>query len=214
MERIQDTFLSELAKRISFEQKRVLEIWCGNGSRTSWFASLCKEVYAIDPDVSLIQKANERMIRNAYFSLWNAEKVNFKNGYFDIVIFSLSFHHIPHTEMKHSIDEAIRVLKSNGYIIFFEPTEEGSFFESEILFDACDGDERRAKHNAFQSIHSHEWIQIVDEYSDEVWFLFSSNQDFIESLSPKKNLENIGEFLEQNSYFLKAQRMISIYQCV
>lgn len=114
--------------------------------------------------------------------------------------------------MEMSINEAMRVVKKWWYIVFFEPTEDGTFFEAEILFDACDGDERIQKANAYNTIRSISQLQNFSEFYDETTFQFDSEQDFIENLHPKKNLANIAQFLKGNNYILNADRRINIFQ--
>ena len=210
MKRLKDWFLSKLSELITIAWLTLLEVGCGNGSRSIWFASQCKSLFAIDPDWFLIQIAKERNIINATFALWEAQNLDYENQYFDIVIFSLSFHHIPKQDMKKSIDEAMRVVKKWWYIVFFEPTEEGSFFHAEILFDACDGDERMAKRDAYDAIMSNHKLKHFIEFYDETIFQFDSVEDFIESLNPRKNLANISTFLIQNNFLLHADRRVTI----
>jgi len=43
--------------------------------------------------------------------LGEAQRLDYMDSFFDMVIFSLSFHHIPKQDMETSIQEAIRVVK-------------------------------------------------------------------------------------------------------
>ena len=214
MKRLKDWFLSKLNELISLKWAILLEIGCGNGSRSVWLASHCKELFAIDPDVSLIEIAKERNIINATFTCWEGQNLDFETWFFDMVIFSLSFHHIPQEDMEQSVDEAIRVVKEWWYIVFFEPTEEGSFFDAEILFHACDGDERTAKRNAYNAIKNIHTLKKFTEFYDETVFEFDGEDDFIASLDPKQNLEKIASFLMEHNYILNADRRINIFQQV
>lgn len=173
---------------------------------------MCKELCAIDPDISSIEIAQERKIENATFAQWNAQNLAYSDQYFDMVIFTLSFHHIPEGDMARSIDEAIRVVKKWWYIVFFEPTEDGTFFEAEILFDACDGDERIQKRNSHDAIMCISRLQKFAEFYDETVFQFESELDFIENLHPKKNIANVAKFLMENNYILNADRWANIFQ--
>ena len=212
MKRLKDGFLSKLNEITPLQWTIVLEIGCWNGSRSLWFASLSKKLFAIDPDGALVQKAKEKNITNATFTLWEAQSLDYADRFFDIVIFSLSFHHIPEKDMKKSIQEAIRVVKKWWFIVFFEPAEDGTFFEAEILFDACDWDEVLAKRNAYLAIQSNASLKQVREFYDETVFEFSSWEDFIESLNPKKNINGIPNFLTKNNFLLNAERRVNIFQ--
>lgn len=210
MQRIRDEFLEKLGKRISLHEKEILEIGCGSGAYTARIASQCRFVTGIDPDSFAIQQAWEKQIAHAKFQVGGAEQLNFSDHSFDIVIFTLSFHHILATQMKQALDEALRVVKKNGYIVFLEPAEQGSFFDAEILFDTCDGDERAEKRRAQEMIHSYAHFTVMSEFEDETIFYFNSDDDFISSMAPKKNLDDIKTFLNDRNHTLSAMRRISI----
>lgn len=212
MERIQDGFLEKLDQYIPLRGLSVLEIGCGNGSRSVGIATRSKILTAIDPDISKIEEARNRGITNATFEQGFAESLIFKDASFNVVIFTLSFHHVSKDQMNRAIDEAIRVIWSSWYIVFFEPTEQWTFFDSEIQFDACDGDERLDKKNAYQAMMNHTWIRHITEFYDETILAFDSDTDFIESLFPKRDIEDILAFLTQNSFLLNANRRINIFQ--
>lgn len=212
MKRLKDWFLSKLNELISLKWDILLEIGCGNGSRSVWFAELSKQLFAIDPNAPLIEIAKERNIVNATFILWEAQNLDYETWFFDMIIFSLSFHHIPQEDMERSIEEAIRVVKKWWYIVFFELTEEGSFFDAEILFDACDGDERTAKRNAYSAIISNSKLKQCKEFYDETIFQLDSVEDFIETFNPKKNMDDILPFLIKNNFLLNATRRANIFQ--
>lgn len=110
MERIQDGFLEKLDQQIPLKDLSVLEIGCGNGSRSIGIATLCRTLTAIDPDLSKIEEARKRNIPNALFEQGIAESLTYQNESFNMVIFTLSFHHVPKDKMHQAIDEAIRVI--------------------------------------------------------------------------------------------------------
>lgn len=113
--------------------------------------------------------------------------------------------------MTKAIDEAIRVTKS-GHIVFLEPTEKGKFFDAEIQFDACDGNERIEKRVAQQAISDHPRLQKIEEFYDETILTFESVDDFIASMQPKRKLDAIEGFLTENNFSLNAERIIGIYK--
>jgi hypothetical protein len=105
-------------------------------------------------------------------------------------------------------------IKTYGHVIFLEPTEDGSFFEAEVLFDACDGDERAEKKAAYSAMMHYEPLRLVAEIPDEVFFNFDSVEDFNLSMGPKKNVEKVSAFLFEHSFQLRAGRRINIFQVV
>lgn len=214
MERIQDTYLTPIESVVSFSGKRLLEIGCGNGSRTVQIAERCHDVVALDPDTdSIVQARKERARQNVIYQTGSANRLAFEAQSFDIVFFTLSFHHVPLDQMSSAIDEAVRVVKQDGYIIFLEPFFLGSFFEAEIRFNACDGDERKEKAAAYAAMLGHSGLQEVAELLDETVFKFDGVEDFLRALTPKQNSGNeIETFLEEHRFILNAQRRINIFR--
>ena len=213
MQRIKEEFLDRVEEVFSLKGKRVLEIGCGNGTRSSQISKRCASVVAIEPNPELIDEAKKvNPAENIEYQIGSAEKLDFGDKSFEVTIFTLSLHHVPASMMSAAIDEAVRVTKEDGYIVFLEPATEGTFFEAELSFDACDGDEREEKQVAYEAIKRHEWVNKGLEIFDETVFKFESVDDFILNLKPKKNIENLASFLENNNYLLNAQRRINIFK--
>ncbi len=214
MKRIKDNYLDVIETVIPLAGKRVLEIGCGNGSRTIQIAERCREVIAIEPDSELIVEAKSKHLRpNISYEVGSADKLAFDHHLFDIVFFTLSFHHIPIDLMTKAIEEALHVVTENGFIIFLEPAFTGSFFEAEIRFDACDGDERKEKAAAYMAMLLHQRLREIAELTDETIFAFDGVNDFMESLHPKQgSRDEISTYLEKCGYILRADRRINIFQ--
>ena len=137
-------------------------------------AGRCGQLVGIDPDPINVERARRRQISNAMFLEGRAEALEFSNAMFDVVVFTLSLHHVAPSLMPEAIDEAVRVTKPNGNVVFLEPGMVGSFFDAEIVFDACDGDEREAKRCAHRTMMAHPRLEITGEYPDETVFQFGS----------------------------------------
>ena len=210
MQRIKDTVFDTIEPVVDFRNKTVLEIGCGIGSRSGQLASRCGFLTAIEPDEKSLQIARALNIPNASFQNGLAEALEFDDHTFDIVFFTLSFHHVAKEKMMAAIDEAMRVLKKEGVVIFLEPTHDGTFFEAEIKFDACDGDERKEKDAAYNAITTNEHIVVVKEIVDETAFHFESVDDFMQSMQPKRNHEEIELFLTERDFVLTAYLRIII----
>ena len=211
MKRLKDDFLKKIEKQVPLKSKDILEVGCGEGTRTQAISKLCRNVTAIDPDAALIKKAKELQINNARFAVGNANALSYENQAFDIVLFTLSLHHISPDKMDAAIKEACRVVRPDGRIIFFEPAFTGTFFEAELTFDACDGDERAQKAFAYYSMLVSRHIIEIAELPDETIFQFDSVEDFIASMKPKKDLGLIKMFLESHNFILSASRRINIF---
>lgn len=212
MKRIKDEFFKKLTDAIPLSGKEVLEVGCGEGIRSQDIARACKFLFGVDPNEFDIGAARERNIPNALFNQGNAENLVFDDSSIDVVIFTLSFHHVPKALMRQSIDEALRVLRREGWIAFLEPGMNGSLFEAEIQFDAYDGDEREVKKNAYEAMMAHPGLALFKEIADESVFQFDSLQDFMDSMSPKKNVQGAESFLAQHNYILNAERRINIFR--
>lgn len=211
MQRLKEKFIEKVEDIIPLERKCILEIGCGDGARSVAIAAKCKKLNAIDPDASKIEIAHTRNISNAEFAVGTGSSLPFDDHRFDAVIFTLSLHHISEHEMNRALHEAARVTKKDGHIVFLEPTETGSFFDAEISFDACDGDERKEKAMAYQKMMGHSELAAVSEMADETVFQFQSVEGFIEAMTPQKNLDRIQQFLETHNYMLRAGRRINIF---
>lgn len=213
MRRLKDDYLSSVEKVVPLFGKTILEVGCGNGSRSVEIAKRCLHLTSVEPDVQMLESAKtNNSAQNITYIHGKAEILDFPDKKFDAVIYTLSFHHVPNEAMSKAIDEAIRVTKKGGNIIFLEPAEDGTFFEAEIAFDACDGDERREKRAAYKALIHHSGYESVAEIPDETIFCFDSLDDFMATMAPRKIDSNIEEFLKKNDYVLRAARRINIFR--
>lgn len=213
MRRLKDEFLEKVGSVVPLRGLSVLEVGCGDGSRSVGIAERCRRLVGIEPNARLVEAALTRGLANATFLVGSAERLPFDDETFDVVLFTLSFHHVPTPLMSAAIDEAVRVVhRGEGRVLFLEPTHEGTFFDAELLFNACDGDEREEKTAAYKAMMGHPRLQSIEETGDETIFQFDSVEDFIASMMPKKNLERIKGFLEDNRYVLRACRRINVFR--
>ena len=98
---------------------KLLEIGCGNGRDSIYFAKQGFNVTAIDitPEAILLaKKIADRKNSNVKFRVANTEKLPFEDSSFDAV-FSISVLHS--TDLTKSIPEIYRVLKKNGLALLF-----------------------------------------------------------------------------------------------
>ena len=210
MKRILEEFVEKIDGKLSLSGKEILEIGCGTGNYTKQLAEIVGCIEAIDPDKESILEAEGSHIRNTKFSVGNSNPLDFESNTFDVVVFTLSFHHIHKGEMEESIKEAVRVVKKGGWIVFLEPAEDGSFFDAEINFEACDGDERKEKQIAYKSITTSPSLEITKELEDKTVFEFESTDDFIKNLHPHKDIDGLEQFLKDRNMTLEAERRIII----
>lgn len=212
MRRTKESFVSKLDQVIKLSGKSVLEVGCGAGNYTRQLADVCASIFAIDPNPDAIQSARQQVLnKNVTFQVMSAEDLRGIHNKFDVVIFTLSLHHVPIPLMTKAIDEGVRVVKPRGNLVFLEPAEDGTFFQAEIEFDACDGDERKAKEAAYTILKNRPRLSEVAELDDQTEFQWDSVDDFVNTMKPKTNLQNLEIFLQREHYTLSAQRRVNIF---
>ncbi|MDE5539814.1 MAG: class I SAM-dependent methyltransferase, partial [Bacilli bacterium] len=76
------------------KNKKVLEIGCGTGQKTSNISKSAQEVVAIDISSDSISLAKERLkeYKNTILITMDASKLTFEDNSFDIIITTDSFH--------------------------------------------------------------------------------------------------------------------------
>jgi ubiquinone/menaquinone biosynthesis C-methylase UbiE len=102
---------------------RVLDIGCGTGRNIDIFLSQGATVYGIDYSPDMLNIAKEKYRNNSKVKLFigNAEKLPFKDSFFDVVC---SFKTLPHVHnLAKAIKEVRRVTKKRGKILleFYSP---------------------------------------------------------------------------------------------
>lgn len=125
-------FAKELADR---KLKSVLEIGCGNGRDSIFFARAGLDVSAIDVAPSAIKLAKENAKEaevSVDFKVANAEKLPFKDGEFESM-FSLSVLHA--TNLAKSLPEVNRILEKDGlaFVYLYADTEFASGKREEVI---------------------------------------------------------------------------------
>lgn len=95
----------------------VLEIGCGDGRITRALSGIPGRLVGIDPDPDAIRKAIAD-VDGVRFDVGAGERLDFPDGSFDVVLFTLSLHH---QNSEKALKEADRVLRTGGCIIVLEP---------------------------------------------------------------------------------------------
>jgi len=133
---------------VSFKDKDVLEIGCGEGRFTSKYFSKTRSTVAIDFDAEAVRKAAEDYSSSLSFFLsngkippshsnqvrfqeGNAEKLDFPSECFDVVVFSWSLCCVEDPDK--SLREANRVLRSGGRLLNLMPDAISSFETAMLL---------------------------------------------------------------------------------
>jgi SAM-dependent methyltransferase len=186
--------LDIISEITGIKDKTIIDVGCGTGGLVRKLAEQGAEVIGIDrPDMLVRAKNNQKLLqgvqgdgfleksppgrrRQAIFTAGLGENLPFNA---DIIIFFASFHHVPGSMMKQTLQETHRVLKSGGIGIFLEPIgRQGSYFEILRLVE----DEREIQQLAFESIKKAHTFGLENK-REEINYFERSFDDYINLLN-------------------------------
>ena len=188
-----------LKKELSFKNKNVLDVGCGNGWFGFWAESNGCQVDAIDPSESQITEAKYKDKENKInFLLAGAENINSLENTYDLIFFFNSLHHIPSNLMERSIEYCASKMNSNGKIIIIEPIPEGNFHNFVKNID----DETKVRDLAYKAIKNCKQynLKINTELLYNELKTFNNGLECIDFLS--KVDETRINYIESNKEFL------------
>lgn len=112
----------EVLKTIIPIEGKMVDIGCHSGLFTKKIINVVKpkDIYGIDISAQAIKKAKKR-IKNGKFQIADAQKLPFKNNFFDIAFCLEMIEHVD--DPKKVIKEIYRVLKKDGCAIILIPTD-------------------------------------------------------------------------------------------
>ncbi|WP_419764699.1 MAG: class I SAM-dependent methyltransferase [Arcobacter sp.] len=112
-----------LIETLNLNNKTILELGCGNASKTINIASngFNRKVIACEVDEIQHQKNLQKTYENIEFKLCGAENIDMEDESVDMIFMFKSFHHIPINLMPKALSEIKRVLKPNGLAYISEP---------------------------------------------------------------------------------------------
>ena len=163
----------------------VLEIGCGTGRMTGDIAKYAAKVVATDLDETVLEQARRNITaENVEFICTPDGFPNFPEQSFDLVIYTLSLHHIPPDKMVENLNHSGQLLKNSGKIIVIEPGNRGSYLEIKNRFGAGSGDESAVKTAAISAMQNLDGWKLCPTYHFEVGFLFDNAADFYANKLP------------------------------
>ena len=199
-------YIATILSRCDLDGKEVLEIGCGKGRITRDLAIHARRVVAIDPDAAALETARATIAaRNVTFMHTPAGVPDLSDGTFDIVIYTLSLHHVPDREMSGSLRTAAGLLRKNGVIVVVEPGDGGSFTEAKERFGAGSGDERPAREAAIRAMHALDGWTVEGTIHFRTLFQFADDGDFFASMLPDYR-QQPGSFVREIKDFLERHR--------
>lgn len=119
--KLAEEFLAESG--IEFDgSERVLEIGCGIGRMTRYFAERFREVHGLDVSEEMVARARQHLAGTANVTLHvgtGTDLSDFSDGEFDLVFSYIVFQHIPDARITQQyIRDTGRVLRTGGHFLF------------------------------------------------------------------------------------------------
>ena len=199
-------YIATILSQSVISGKNVLEIGCGKGRITRDLALHAKRVIATDPDATALETARDTIAAaNVEFILAPTGVPDLPTGSFDVVIYTLSFHHVPAAEMSASLTKASNLLREEGVIIVIEPGDGGTFTEAKERFGAGSGDERPARDSAIRAMHALEGWIVEETILFRTLFHFDDEEDFLASMLPGYRQQPLS-FVNEVREFLSLHR--------
>lgn len=208
-----EPFLRRLDGAVPLAGRRVLDIGCGDGIRTVGIARLAQSVVAVDPDRKIIATAKKSHHRkNISYHVASAAKLPFARADFDVVLFSMSFHHLREADMPRALREALRVLRPGGYLAFFEQDWAGTFYQAAERFGLECGT-RAAKAYVYYMMLTEPGMIEIDESIHREVFPYRSVDDFVRQDAPQRGTKaDWSDFLKRHRFRLTADHRLNIFQ--
>lgn len=136
--RSNELFRNNQANHLDLDNLAILDIGSGSGNSIFPLLKIFPQAHIIASDISLqllyLLKAAANQLNvanNLVVAQLNAEELNFKENSFDLVIGASILHHL--YSPNKTIEGCSRVLKRDGYAIFYEPFEIGNMMIRSIF---------------------------------------------------------------------------------
>ncbi|GFE56650.1 bifunctional 2-polyprenyl-6-hydroxyphenol methylase/3-demethylubiquinol 3-O-methyltransferase UbiG [Geobacter sp. AOG1] len=216
-----DQYITTILARCDILGKDLLEIGCGKGRITRDLAKHARRVVASDPDAEALETARAVVCAdNVQFVHAPTGMPDFPAGTFDLVIYTLSLHHVSVEEMPDSLRMAAGLLRKDGSIAVVEPGDGGSLTEAKERFGAGSGDERPAREAAVCAMHLLDGWTVGETVPFRTLFRFDDDEDFFVSMlpgyrqQPESFLRDVRAFLDRHrtgdGIILDADRRLNV----
>lgn len=212
-------YITAIAAHCDLSGKEILEVGCGRGRITRDLAQHAGKVLATDPDIEALEAARATVTAgNVEFRHAPTGMPDLPEESFDLVIYTLSLHHVPPTLMSDSLRKSARLLRKGGVMVVVEPGDGGSFSEAKERFGAGSGNERPAREAAIRAMHALDGWEVGRTVRFRTQFHFRDEEDFFASMlrgdRPASFLNRVRQFLDQYrtpaGIILDAERRLNI----
>ncbi|WP_022729945.1 class I SAM-dependent methyltransferase [Fodinicurvata sediminis] len=215
------TNIDVLVENLPLDGLKVLDIGCGNGAMVRALAKRGATPMGVDPsEVEITAARSESPVADERYEVSGAEALPFQDNSFDAAIFFNSLHHIPAELMADGLEEAARVVKSQGLIYVAEPLAQGPHFQAMLPVE----DETVMRAQAYDALrgftggkHCQELREIVYEapilypdfqaFRDRIVAADAQRADRIAEVEPELRAAFEGYAESQDDKYLFAQPM-------
>ena len=115
-------------ERLDLSRKKIIEAGCGYGEKTRFLIELGAEadnIYAFDADIEILSEAGHT-IKGPVFTLTDGTTLPYPNDTFDVAVLFLYMSVLePASVRPRAANEITRVLRPDGYIIWYDTMEKG-----------------------------------------------------------------------------------------
>lgn len=121
------------------EFNKCLEIGCGTGKNTTWFAEEAKQVTAVDLSAEMLARAQEKVASSKvqFVQADITTEWTFRNGLYDLVSFSLVLEHI--SNLDHVFEETAESLVAGGHVYIGELHPFKQYLGTKARYETAEG---------------------------------------------------------------------------
>jgi len=160
-----------LKSLIDLKNKDILEVGCGDGRITEMLNQKDNNILAIEPDKDQLRLARKK-VSDVKFEVGTMSNLKTKKT-FDLIIFSMSFHHVPARSKKIVIQKALSLLNKNGEVWLIEPALEGQVCEVIIILMPAERKRIEDANKVFKE------LRILKKKSVELKWYYENYSDFL-----------------------------------
>jgi len=119
-----------LAEKLPLKAKHIIDVGCGDGQLARWMAEQGAHVIGVECSAKQLEKAAKAdPVPHCKIVEGVGQALPCPNDSADGVVFFNSLHHVPLDVMAKALEEAARVLKTEGHLYIAEPIAAGPRFE-------------------------------------------------------------------------------------